>query len=526
MNNETKNYVLRSVTKEYLSKYKLEMDANPGITPDSDKIEKELLEAIHCRYREYNADKKDNKEKWLLPAVLPVSVVVDIIAALYSVCRIPCAGEDADPKFDVIALYQTCGRNKGIYVESESELMNIAIKYNYQLDMPKLKEVIEKLHFHGDIPRKTRCENPDLIAVNNGIFNYKTKQLLPFTPEFIFMSKSRVNYNPDARNISIHNDTDNTEWNVEDWMKSLSDDPEIVNVLWEILGAIIRPHVRWNKAAWLYSETGNNGKGTLCELMRNLCGANTYASIPIADFGKNFQLEPLINASAVIVDENDVGIAIDRAENLKAAVTGNILYIDRKYRNPISFRFHGFMVQCLNGFPDIKDKSNSFYRRQLFIPMSKCFTGQERRYIKNDYLHRPEVLEYVLLKVLNMDYYELSEPSACKNLLNEYKQFNDPVRQFFYEMSDQFTWDLLPLRFLYDLYSAWFRENCPSGNLQKSQAFNKEIRTVADESKTWRYAEQVRTSSRLDRPEPLIRRYNLTNWEKPNKEKYSGLQRC
>ena len=59
------------------------------------------------------------------------------------------------------------------------------------------------------------------------------------------------------------------------------------------------------------------------------------------------------------------------------------------------------MVQCVNEMPRTKDKSESFYRRQIFIPFTKCYTGIERKYIKNDYLNRKDVLEYVLYKILN-----------------------------------------------------------------------------------------------------------------------------
>ena len=51
------------------------------------------------------------------------------------------------------------------------------------------------------------------------------------------------------------------------------------------------------------------------------------------------------------------------------------------------------MVQCLSHC--IKDRSDSFYRIQSFVPFVKSFTGAERKYIKNDYLERKEVLEYV-----------------------------------------------------------------------------------------------------------------------------------
>src|SRR5699024_575447 len=131
----------------------------------------------------------------------------------------------------------------------------------------------------------------------------------------------------------------------------------MADLIWEIIGAIIRPHVSWGKTAWFYSEQGNNGKGTLCALMRELCGPRSHTSIPLSDFGKEFALEPLVRASAIITDENDVGTFIDKAANLKAIVTGDVIQINRKYRMPIAYQFRGFMVQCLNEFPRMKDKS-------------------------------------------------------------------------------------------------------------------------------------------------------------------------
>ena len=91
------------------------------------------------------------------------------------------------------------------------------------------------------------------------------------------------------------------------------------------------------------------------------------------------------------------------------------------------------MVQCVNEMPRIKDKSGSFYRRLLIVPFDKCFTGKEREYIKGDYLKRSEVLEYVLYRALNMDFYKFSNPHVCKSLLNEYTEYNDPVQEFFQE---------------------------------------------------------------------------------------------
>ena len=177
------------------------------------------------------------------------------------------------------------------------------------------------------------------------------------------------------------------------------------------------------------------------------------------------------------------------------------------------------MVQCLNEFPRIRDKSDSFYRRQLFVPFGKCFTGRERRYIKADYLHRPEVLEYVLYRVLHMDYYSLSNPDSCQEVLNRYKLFNDPVRQFFQEMERRFVWKLLPFTFLYALFKAWFSKNCPTGKVQGRNTFIDEVINVTKDSQIWHCPSRnqtIRSAGRMNLPEPLILEYDLKEWMNPN----------
>lgn len=502
---ETMNATLASETEKYLKTL--------DITKTPAEIEFELLNEISAAFEAHNID-VDKAYKWKVPKSLSHTQIAAILATKYPICRIACAGDNSDTDYDLLAIYKESGENEGIYVTSDDELRRLARDFNYNLTTKDFTEVIAALR--DMVPRKSRCTDPDLVAVNNGIFNYDTKTLEPFSPDLVFLTKSRVNYNPNATNITIHNNGDNTDWDIETWISELSNDPEIVNVLWEILGAIIRPNVRWNKSAWFYSETGNNGKGTLCELMRELCGAGAYASIPLSEFGKDFVLEPLTRATAIIVDENDVGTFIDKAANVKAVITNDVIQINRKFKTPIAYQFYGFMVQCLNEFPRIKDKSDSFYRRQLFIPFDKCFTGHERKYIKNDYLHRPEVLEYVMKRVLEMNYYSLSEPQSCKDILAEYKSFNDPVRQFWEEISGLLVWDLIPYSFIYSLYKSWFKLNSPSGAVQGRNTFVNDLLSIIKDDPFWigDKTTTIKVAHRMDKPELLISQYGLTDWQR------------
>ena len=522
---KTLNEIIRTCTDEYVSQIDVDDPPTP-VTAESELVSKvsDMCRAennIAFQIAAANAQgAKVSIDKLRAPSKLCASQIAALMLKIYHIVRIKCGGVNSDPSYDLLAIYQTDGDEEGIYTTDEAVFKRLAKQYNYSISSKELADVMEMIGL--DAPRVSRTMDRDLIAVNNGIFNYETKELLPFSPDYVFLAKSRVDYIPTAHNVIIHNDDDGTDWDVESWMNELSDDPEIVELLWQILSAIIRPHVRWNKSAWFYSNTGNNGKGTLCELMRSLCGDGSYAAIPLSDFSKDFALEPLTRATAIIVDENDVGGFIDKAANLKAVITNDVIPINRKFKTPISYQFYGFMVQCLNEFPRIRDKSDSFYRRQLFIPFDKCFTGRERKYIKNDYLHRSEVLEYVMYKVLNMNFYTLSEPVSCRNALEEYKDYNDPVRQFLDDMLPELKWDLIPFSFMYDLYKAWFRKNSPNGSLQGKNTFIMDVTNLLQNYPDWTCIGRqtaIRPGHMMDAPEPLIAEYNLEDWKNPN---YTG----
>lgn len=505
----SKHETIKFVTDAYLAQI------NSNNLPSADDMIADILDRTQNVFTNRNKTNPD-KQKWKVLDHLEPSQISDVMLKVHRIVNIAGTGLDGESAYDILAVYMDNGKDKGIYISDEKEIDRLVQRYHYTIKKHELDEVKRLLSQNAE--RVEKCSKKNLIAVNNGIFDYDTKQLLPFSPDYIFTAKSRVNYNPAAKNITIHNPDDGTDWDVETWMQSLSDDPEIVNTLWEVLGAIIRPNVSWDKSAWFYSETGNNGKGTLCELMRELCGKNSYAAIPLSEMGKDFMLEPLIKSTAIITDENDVGIEIDKAANLKSLITGDALFINRKFKTPISYKFKGFMVQCLNEMPRIKDKSDSFYRRQLFIPFTKCFTGMERKYIKHDYLHRKEVLEYVLYKVLNTDYYVLSTPDACTKALDEYKEYNDSVRLFANEMFPVFVWDLLPFTFLHDLYREWYKRTFNRNDALSKPNFTKDLLNILKNFPDWECPDKtnpIKTSCRMAKPEPLIDEYDLAKWMNP-----------
>lgn len=454
----------------------------------------------------------DDGEKIQRLSYLPNAAIARLMIALEGIKALNYSDGNNAGNYQ-LGIYQDCGENEGIYVTTEDLFIKVIKKYNFNISVSGIRQVMELLRYTAPVVAVRKYRN--LIPVNNGIFDYDTKKLLPFSPDYVFVSKCKVNFNAAATNVVIHNDDDGTDWDVDSWVHELTDDPQVEQLIWQIIGAVIRPNVRWDKVIMPYSTKGNNGKGTLCRLLRNLCGEGNYTSIAINDMSKNFRLSPLLHVSAVIVDENNVTAYLDDASTFKALITGDQVQIEEKYKAPVDFRFSGLMVQCVNFLPRVNDKTSSFYRRILMVPFEKCFTGAERKYIKDDYLNRQEVLEYVLCKVLEKipSYYDFDVPDACTRLLDDYKTFNDPVRQFAEEMLPELKWQLVPNKFLYDLFKAWYEENIPSGRVQGKNSFLQEFKDVIAERDDWKATgSSVPTQGYSFGSEPLIIRYNLTKW--------------
>lgn len=490
-------YDLIRITNEAIDMYNL--------GPRDDSTSKDDPIKVQYPYQKQGAKRYTN-----ITGLLPLQIA-KVAIFYYNVSKI--FWDDSNLSGDNFSLgfYEENGYNKGLYITSDEGLETVIREINPMIKYREIKEVLG--NFKAYAPKIVRTMDRDLIAVNNGIFDYKNKKLLGFDPSYVYLSKSRVDFNFDAKLTDIVM-PDGEIWNVEKWFDSLSDNEDVRSLLWETTSAILRPYVSWNKALLFYSPYGNNGKGTFCALLRNLLGDESHTSISIKAFGRDFMLSPLLSVNAVITDENDVGAFLDQGETFKLAVTQDPIQINIKNKDPKVTIFRGLIVQCLNDLPRFKDKSESMYRRFLPVLFDKRFEGIERKYIKDDYINRKEVLEYVLYKALMGDCYEFTIPKTSDLLLDEMRDINDPVRQFLTETLDKLTWDLIPNDFLYSLYKAWFKENMSGdGKFLSKIKFLKQVREIINNGDKFEYIENALSFTKFcSDPEPLIYEYDLKKW--------------
>ena len=426
-----------------------------------------------------------------------------------------------------IAVYEHFGPRAGTYTFDPTRIESLLYDIQANSTLSSIKSYQNSIL--STAPYATETHDPNIVPVGNGLYNKKTKELEPFSSNYITTTKIATNYNPHAKKVIIHNEDDGTYWDVESWLADIaggltnSFDQDTYDLFWQIIAGSVNPGQINAKAVFFYSSVGNNGKGTYGQLLKNLVGKDNYSSLAIPAFKHEFMKAKLIGKTINIADENPVDIYLDDVQDFKAMITGDDIMINRKHKDPITAQIKAINIQMLNGLPKTRDKSDSFYRRLIIVPFLYSFTGKgERAYIKYDYIGRKDVLEYVLKTALELPAFsEFVTPDRSKVALDQYKEDNNSAIEFWNEFKTQFQWDVLPANFLYDLYLAWYNieHGGERGSYFSKKVFLSHLQMHLLSSDEWEFKATHATSastfnvgSMMDQDEPLITDYNLINF--------------
>lgn len=316
--------------------------------------------------------------------------------------------------------------SEGIYTGQEAYINRAIAKLEFRFDPRKYTQVYKFLK--TQLPFLPRLESKNLIAVNNGVFNNKGKQLEIFNPDYFITSKLATKYNKNAINnyLAIRD----TYFDVDKWFLSIANsDEEIVKLLWEIINEAINPNHTREKMAILYGE-GNNGKGTFQAMLTNLIGIENISTLTPHDFSGEFKLE-MLQGKVCNIGDDISNKYLDDVSNLMSIVTGDPVAVNRKGKSVITARFKLLNIFSANKLPKVRNKSQGAYRRLLIVPFNADFNGQvQDRRIKEEYLKNKIVLEYILYKALHLDFEKFSSTSATDRMLEEYKEDNDYLYSF------------------------------------------------------------------------------------------------
>ena len=339
----------------------------------------------------------------------------------------------------------------GLYIYSDIEINNLILKVEYRAQVGTFKNVVEIIKTL--VPLKEQLQNKNLIPVENGIFNLRTKELEPFSADYVITSKIATAYNPNAK-IPPYFD-------VDAWFSSLAcNDEEIVTLLWQMINEAINPNYTRKKIGFLVGASGNNGKGTYQMLLVNLIGKKNVSTLKPNEFSEKFKTAQIIGKVCNIGD--DIGDSyLDDISNLMSIATGDGITVEEKGQKAFSIYTKAFCLFSGNSLPRARNKTG-WIRRMLIIPFNADFSGTvEKSDIKEKFVSDKNVLEYVLFRALNLEFEQFSKSKAVEEALREYNKHNDYIQAYIedaYIPNEYHLLEKVPLIFIRRDIKRYFEE--------------------------------------------------------------------
>lgn len=156
------------------------------------------------------------------------------------------------------------------------------------------------------------------------------------------------------------------------FLASVLPDEDVRNRVQEYIGYTLLPDARFQRAQ-IWIGSGANGKGALANIVQALHMRTAAVQLDALD---GFKMANLIGASLIYCDEAPQRNINEQA--MKSLIAGELVQIDRKYRDPIDVRVSGKWIILANHIPAVTDQSSGFWRRFDIVPFAVTIPEAER----------------------------------------------------------------------------------------------------------------------------------------------------
>ncbi len=314
--------------------------------------------------------------------------------------------------------------------------------------------------------------DPYVINLMNTRLNIRNEKCLEFTPDAIEFARLPITYDPNAHCPDLDKMLN----------KVFCNDPEVIALFEEMLGAGLIKHNRYQKAFLCYGN-GSNGKSTLLDLVKTFAGASNYSAIPLEKVTDRFATAELENKLYNIGDDVD-NVTLKDTGTLKKLFSGNAIMVERKGERPYTIEPYALHIYSCNTIPRSLDKSDGFYRRWAMVPFNARFSSSDEDYdpMIVEKITTPIALSYLLNLAIRgaqrlIKNGKFTEPQSVKEALETYKTENSTVLSWIDDKDLNENYFLeQPRDTLYSEFVDWCKlSGIKTSNVTGKKTFFKEI---------------------------------------------------
>jgi putative DNA primase/helicase len=288
-----------------------------------------------------------------------------------------------------------------------------------------------------------------LINCRNGMLNWKTLELVKHDSKYFSTYQLNTSWNSNALCPTINR-----------WMASTFD-PDIVKLLWQVIGVTIHPGMGFQKIVVLLGD-GLNGKGTFLRLCQSFLPDSAFCSIDPNLLGTNrFASADLFGKTANICGDIE-RLTLNSTAEIKKITGGDTIRGERKNEHAFYFLSEATLLYSGNKMPESRDTSPGWYRRWVIIPINRRIEGVPDPTINQQLAKELEgaLVQAVMGLREAMEQGDYDEPEICKEALHAYKYSNNTSAFFINEKLDLADSHKTPLSRtdLYDDYLLFCKE--------------------------------------------------------------------
>lgn len=392
----------------------LKFDKNNAITPDSNVSwvvwngKKHTVEPMQLsyflKYGNYNGTKVMN----------------------YAISK----GEQDESKY-IIYFY-----SKGVYKKIASDELKGMIRLFIPQDL-RSKKVVDEVY--ADLISSDKFVTEEdfdkyeyLINFQDGMFDIKSKQLLPHDPKYMSTVQIPAKYKDiqaAPNNAPVFDNYLNTLLNGDDHLKE---------ILLECIGLILS-NIEGSKtktALFLVGE-GNTGKSQIKKVVEELLGSKNYSSIDMKDLHNRFGKAAIHGKR--LVGCNDMSYKnIEEMDTFKQITGGDSISLEFKFGATINYRYRGFVWFNCNNLPTFGgDKGEWVYARMLPIVCKNVIPKEKRDPMLFDkmMLEKNTIIKKALeaLDRLIEKNFDIERTEEMKQILKRYETTNNTLLSFISE---------------------------------------------------------------------------------------------
>lgn len=316
----------------------------------------------------------------------------------------------------------------GIYISGQAEIEAEMIKHIPNLNQAKRREVLAYLDIL--IRDNTQVSSPDLVAFRNGIYNIRTDELHPFSPDYVIVNKIPWDYNAAAECAAIDTVLNNVSCN----------DTNIRFLLEEMVGYSLYRRNELGKA-FILTGSGKNGKSTFLTMIKRMLGIQNISALDMKKLGDRFSTVMLFNKLANIGDDISDDFLADPSE-FKKICTGELIDAEQKGQPKFQFEPYVKMMFSANSIPRIGKGRDSaaILRRLVIVPFNATFdkTKSDFNSYIIDSLSSQAAMEYLIKLGIRglkrvLDNQEFTASDKVQAEIDDFAITNNPVLGFFKE---------------------------------------------------------------------------------------------